>query len=73
MSLPYELWDSETGNMIGNYATEDEALDRVRRDLESSGPELVGALALDGPDAAGRKCQIAEGDALLALARRLPI
>ena len=30
MARPYELWDLETGNAIGGFATEREALDAVR-------------------------------------------
>ena len=33
--MHYELWDTETANLVGEYDTEDEALDGVRRLLAS--------------------------------------
>ena len=34
--MHYELWDTETANLVGEYDTEDDALDAVRR-LTASG------------------------------------
>lgn len=35
VAMHYELWDTETANLVGEYDTEDEALDGVRRLLAS--------------------------------------
>lgn len=68
--LPFELWDLTTGNMIGNYTTEVEALDRVRRDLASIGADFVRDYTLLGPDQTGWRHQIAEGEELIQLAKQ---
>lgn len=67
--MPYELWDIETRNMIGNYATEAEALERVRLDFECLGRDFVSTYVLDGPNHIGWKHQIAEGEDLIRLAQ----
>ena len=65
----YELWDLVSGNLLGSYSSESEALAWVGRYLEDEGPAYVHDLALDGPDATGQRRQIAEGVALVELAR----
>ena len=44
----YELWDFETGNRIGRYPTEEEAIAAVRDDIHTHRPEspVVTTLAL---------------------------
>ena len=37
MSMLYELWDVETGNQIGHYPTEEDALDAVRDTISRYG------------------------------------
>lgn len=36
--MHYELWDTETANLVGEYDTEAEALDSVRRLIASGWP-----------------------------------
>ncbi len=64
----YDLWDAETGNQVGRYPTEGDALDAVRADLARYGKRHTDMLALtllrhdpDWTDFA----VIAEGAALL--------
>lgn len=56
MNLVYELWDTCSGNQLGEYATEQEALNVVAAALRSHGDLLVTNLELissdiDDPDA----------------------
>ena len=66
----YELWDLESGNLIGSYPDEATALAQVREGVSSDGTDLwreVGMLRIgERPEDAAR---VAVGDELLALAR----
>lgn len=42
----YELWDAETGNQVGQYPTEGDALDAVRADIARYGSHHPDMLAL---------------------------
>ena len=64
----YELLDIETGNLIGTYASEGEALAVVRRAARLNGPAYVDSLALGYEDDDGEGAQIAAGTALLSRA-----
>ena len=44
--ITYELSDTETGNLVGAYATESEALTVVRRTIEAHGAGYADGLAL---------------------------
>jgi hypothetical protein len=60
----YELWDSETGNRVGKYPTEDAALHAVLEDIRVHGRDsevvlTLGLLRRDPDDL------IAEGPALV--------
>jgi len=45
-SFHWELWDTETGNLVGDYDSEDEALAVVRDALRRLGPAAIAPLAL---------------------------
>ncbi len=64
----YELWDVETGNQIGHYPTEEDALDTVRDTISRYGrhSDEVTSLGLLGrdPELIGGGL-IAEGTALV--------
>ena len=64
----YELWDSETGNRVGKYPTEDAALRAVLEDIRRYGRDAraivsLGLLQRDPDRQQGRL--IAEGTALV--------
>ena len=44
--MHWELWDTETGNLVGDYDTEAEALAVVRAALARHGPDAAAWLAL---------------------------
>ena len=44
--MHWELWDTETGNLVGDYDSEDEALTVVRDALRRLGPTAIAPLAL---------------------------
>ena len=64
----YELLDLETGNLIGTYDTEQEALAVVRRAYQLNGSGYVRDLALGYEDDGGEGEQLAAGSDLLARA-----
>jgi hypothetical protein len=51
MTMIYELWDTRSGNCLGDYATEDEVLTVVRSAFEKHGTELILSLQLITSDA----------------------
>jgi hypothetical protein len=62
--MVYELWDIETGNAIGSFRTEAEALLIVRELLESNGADYADALDLGWLDERGNAGSIATGSSL---------
>lgn len=68
MAVRYGLWDIESGNNLGFYATQDAALAVVRQELHAYGREAVMTLALDYADAPTGDGLVAEGAGLVALA-----
>ena len=64
----YELIDVESGNLVGTYDSEDEALSIVRRGVHLNGSGFVDTLALGYEDDDGEGAQIAAGADLLARA-----
>ncbi len=68
MAVCYELLNVETGNLIGTYSSEAEALAVVRNALCLNGPAYAETLALGREDSRGRGARIAEGAELVARA-----
>ena len=69
MSKAFELWDTETRNLVGAHASEAAALEFVRSYVTQHGPEYPASwVLLWDDDAADEAGQIAEGQTLLALA-----
>ena len=64
----YELWDFESGNLVGRYATQDEALRAVRETVDLYGPEEAYSLLLGAEDQDRHPTTIAKGRALVNLA-----
>jgi hypothetical protein len=67
-NMTYELWSGISGNMVGAYPSQDEALNAVRLAAVRNGPEYVESLALVVEDDDGESHLIAEGQ---QLARRI--
>ncbi len=71
----YELIDIDSGNFIGTYDSEAEALAVVQRAVRENGTTYVNSLALGRSDDDGEGELIAEGPELLersARAERIP-
>lgn len=69
MMRHYELWDTETGNLMATFVTEAEALDLVREAIRAEGVQTVEGWALGWGDPHGEGAQIAEGADLADRAR----
>jgi hypothetical protein len=60
----FELMELSTGNLLGSYANEEDALRNVRETAEAFGPDAVATLALAEVDARSGTL-LADGEALL--------
>jgi len=60
----FELWDLDSGNLMGSFSSESEALELLRNAIEAYGVSYVGSVALGRRDAEGKVESIAEGSAL---------
>lgn len=67
--MTYDLWDSESGNIIGTFVTRDQALSVVREALACHGVAYAETLLLGQEDSRGRAKAIARGKELIQLAR----
>lgn len=65
----YEIWDTETGNIVGAYASEREALTIVARAMAELGAEYVAAWVLGRTDDTSEP--VIEGPELADRARRI--
>lgn len=66
----YEIWDVETANIVGFFATEDEALGTVGALLKSFGRAYADELTLSRRDGDGPSRIVATGDRLAEMAER---
>jgi hypothetical protein len=66
--MTYELLDSETGNLVGSYSSEEAALDACTRALARNGTGYVASLALAVEDDEGNSSVIDRGGRLVARA-----
>ncbi len=64
----FDLWDTETGNLIGTFETEKHALKIVHDLLFSKGIQYADALDLGIQDATGNSRSIATGPKLATMA-----
>jgi hypothetical protein len=69
--MVYEIWDLDSGNRLGEYGTQDEALAEVKHALDARGEAYAATLLLDVEDDDGHSRLIARGAGLVALARGL--
>ena len=67
-AMTFELWNTRTGNAIGDFATEAEALAYIREAIERHGRAYVDRLLLGCEDVHGRSKPVARGQALADLA-----
>lgn len=68
--MQYELFDTSSGNILGAYPTEREALDILRTAIEEYGESYAADLALGVRDDRGYPRRLAEGRKLVTLATR---
>jgi hypothetical protein len=73
----YEIWDTRSGNALGDFATEAQALAVVREMIEDHGRGAVERWLLGGTNRSGRSKPIARGNELadlaLAAAKRVAV
>lgn len=65
MNATYELWDIETGNVVGSFARREDALDVVATLLRSFGSAYARELTLGRRDGTGMLRTVATGDDLI--------
>jgi hypothetical protein len=77
MARLYELWDGETGNLVGAYASEQDALAAVSDAVHRYGPAAATTLALAVEDERGEGGLMVSGASLIeraeAVARSFPV
>jgi hypothetical protein len=66
----YELWEMRSGNLVGSWAAEAEALAVIWTALETHADEIVSTMSLLAEDASGETSVIAEGLPLIELAHQ---
>jgi hypothetical protein len=67
--VTYDLWDSQTGNIIATFETKAAALSAVREALVKQGEEYVATLLFGQEDSRGRTKPLAQGKELVSLVR----
>ncbi|MPZ13659.1 MAG: hypothetical protein GEU73_04425 [Chloroflexi bacterium] len=67
----YELWQSETRNLMGSFETEEEAVSLLRRMLRAHGPTYVQHIVLGYEDDDGHSKTLARGKELVDLVSRV--
>jgi hypothetical protein len=66
-ATPYEVWDGASGNCLGAYATEEDALAAIRADLRALGETAIRDIGLLYRPTTTEAQLIAAGDDLLRL------
>ena len=69
--MTYDLWDSESGSIVGTFTTRKEALSVVREALARHGVQYAEALLFGQEDIHGHTKAIARGKKLVDLALAL--
>ncbi len=67
MAFTYELWNTSSGNRVGEFESQDEAIASVRRTMQQHGASMIETLALGYEDEDGEGEIIARGADLLVL------
>jgi hypothetical protein len=68
MKTTFQLWDTEDNNLIGSYASEEAALQVVRKGVNIYGADAFRMVALGDESPSNRLHVIAEGMELVRLA-----
>lgn len=66
----FELWNAQSGNLLGSFATEELALAAVREAVQRNGESYGEILVLGREDSRGHSKTIASGRQLLERATR---
>ena len=61
----FELWNAESGNLLGSFATEELALEAVREAIQRNGERYGDILALGCENSRGRSKVVASGSQLI--------
>jgi len=69
VSVGYELWDTESRNLLDDFDTEAEALEAVRALIDLNGDACTIGLALTRVGTGGRMTTLAMGEDLALRAR----
>ncbi len=69
MVTTFQVWNSESNNLIDEFDSEAAALDDVRWRIERRGEDVVQSLALIGLDATDQVSMVIEGERLLRRVR----
>lgn len=70
--LIYELWDTDTANLVDDYEDEAEALRIIREGVQADGPDRWLSVALTSVAPDGQRHHIAREATLIARARFAP-
>jgi hypothetical protein len=68
----FELWNAESGNLLGAFSTESEALAAVREAIERNGPGYGQILTLGRENSRDRSRILASGQQLVEQALAQP-
>ncbi len=68
MTRHYQLWDTQTGNLMDTFATQAEALTFIREIVTAEDPSVINGWALGWGDEQGNGAAIADGWRLADLA-----
>ena len=66
--MTYELWEIRSGNLMGAFPSQEEALGELRRAIDLHGTEYADTIVLALEDDTGETTTLAEGKALAELA-----
>ena len=63
----FEIWHLDSGNLLGEFERQQEALASVRENVRAEGPSVVKGIALVEIDGHGESRVLAQGDELIRL------
>jgi hypothetical protein len=66
--MHFELWDTDSGNLLDDFASEADALEAVRSLIALNGPDAMVDVSLVSVSDVGRSTQLAAGRVLRELA-----